>query len=133
MYLKRAVKEHLPEGDHTEPTPQMMAKTKSVPILKHNKFSESIFGILHHLSVVRPNASILANEAFALFSLNKTLDWLENKSSDERNRILTEGRRLTKEIRFKFHARTNQIKRERETCTSSTGTGKGGKRKGREK
>ena len=83
VYLKRAVKEHLPGGDHTEPTPQMMAKTKSVP--KHNKFSESIFGILHHLSVVQPNASILANEAFVLFSLNKTHDWLENKSSDERN------------------------------------------------
>ena len=108
-YLRRAVKDHLPGGNL--PTAEFRTVTTSVP--KHNKFSESIFGIFHHLSVSRPNASLLANESFVLFSLNKTFDWLESKTVEERESILKEGRRLTCRLRFKYKHRSEKIKRER--------------------
>ena len=70
------------------------------PSPKHNKFSESVFRILHNLTTSHPNARALTNEA--LFTLNKTMDWLNLKSAEERNNMLQKVKTLTKSLkRFK--------------------------------
>ena len=108
VYMHRAVVDHLPGGEFAAPSESMMASTKSTP--KHNKFSESIFGILHHLTTDRPNATILTNEAFIVFSLNKTYNWLEQKPIEERDALLKKAQKLTKEIKLNFKERKEAIR-----------------------
>jgi E1A/CREB-binding protein len=71
--FRRMIAEHLPGGKFWEPSDQLTEETKSVK--KHNKMPEFVFGQLDHLIDFRPNASLLANEAFVMFSFNKTAKW----------------------------------------------------------
>ena len=104
--------DYLPCGKHSSPSAADIDATISTP--KHNKFSESVFGILHHLSVNPPNASILTNEAFIIFSLNQTLAWLEQNPIADRNKLIQDGRTLAVSIKKKFMQRKQEI-RQRKT------------------
>ena len=59
----------------------------------------------------RPNATALTNEAFLLFSLNKTLSWLSSKSKEEQAKLLHEAKLCTKDIKKKFSDRKDEIHR----------------------
>ena len=65
---------------------QMRLKTASVP--KHNKFSETIFEHLDRILREKPNVSMIANEAYAMFIHNKTLQWLQDKCGQEKSSLL---------------------------------------------
>ena len=65
----KSAADYLPCGKHSSPSAADIDATISTP--KPNKFSESVFRILHHPSINPPNASILTNEAFIIFLLNQ--------------------------------------------------------------
>ena len=62
--------DHLPGGLWENVTDEM--RRRSMGTMKHNKFSESVFGYLDTLLRMKPNVSVLASEAFVMFSANKT-------------------------------------------------------------
>ncbi|XP_041373812.1 uncharacterized protein LOC121386856 [Gigantopelta aegis] len=111
LYLQKAVKAHLPGGEHDNPSEEKRAKTTSVP--KYNKFSEAFFRILHNLTTQRPNASILANEAYIVFSLNRTLQWICDKMLQERNKLVKRARKLSRRLQQRFKMRKEEIRRKR--------------------
>ena len=74
--------EHLPGGRFWEPTVQ--DKTSST--MKHNKSPEFIFDQLDSLVSYRPNASVLANEAYLMCAYKKTSEWLKNLPDDEKEK-----------------------------------------------
>ena len=106
-YLKRALADQLPGGKDASYTLEEESNLKSVQ--KHNKFSESIFGILDNLMTWRPNASILANEAFVIFTSNNTADWLDSKGEEERMKIVTEAGKVGPKLRKLYQQRTLEI------------------------
>ena len=93
-YLKRALAYQLPGGKYASYTLEEESKLKSFQ--KHNKFSERIFD---NLLTWRPNASILANEAFIIFTSNTTADWLDSKGEEERMKIVTEAGKVDPKLR----------------------------------
>ncbi|KAK6168596.1 hypothetical protein SNE40_019795 [Patella caerulea] len=105
------VPEHLPGGKFWNPDESLMEEVSSAK--KHNKLPEFVFGQLDHLISYRPNASLLANEAYIMFSFNKTSTWLRELGEDEKNRLLDESRKEGREIRKEFIARTKSISDER--------------------
>ena len=63
--------DYLPTGRFGNPSHAASDSVKNMP--KHNKFSETIFGVLDQLLRAKPNVSTLAAEAYIMFSHNNTL------------------------------------------------------------
>ena len=94
LTLQRLVIDHLPGGIYNSvQDPQIILETKSVPVT--NVTPERDFAVLDRLMSQKPNASYIAIESLLLFSHNKTSEWLENKSSEEKKRLLNAARTLT--------------------------------------
>jgi hypothetical protein len=109
--LRSMVSSHLEGGEYSEITPQVIQDTASVR--KHNKFAESVFAVLDRLLRIRPNATTLTQEAYVMFAFNKTAVWLDEKSPDERNRLLNEVTGTGRRLREKFQERCSEIRSQR--------------------
>ena len=103
-YFRGAVKEHLPGGEFFELDSE---EVRSVPT--HNKFVERMFGYWKQLLVYMPNVSALTAEAFTLFSLNHTYEWLAAKEATERREIIVRARKDVKSLRLKYKKRQAEI------------------------
>ena len=56
---------------------------------------ERDFAILDHLMSEKPNTTYIALELVILYSHNKTSEWLDAKTSEEKERLLQAARTLT--------------------------------------
>jgi hypothetical protein len=108
-YLSKAVRGHLEGGEHYGLDTDEEVREKLSSVQKHNKFCERIFGITDYLMRYRPNATTMANEAFIMFSQNKTAEWLENKTSDERECLIKKARKGGSELRAMYQERKKEI------------------------
>lgn len=109
--LTRMIPEHLPEGQFWNTSPAVREQTTSV--MKHNKLPEFIFGQLDHLLSFRPNASVLANEAYLMYAFNKTSQWLRDLQPEEREATIENSRKGGREIRKQFQERLKEIENKR--------------------
>lgn len=81
--------------------------------MKHNKLPEFIFRQLDHLLSYRPNASVLANEAYHMYAFNKTSEWLKYLPLVERERTIENSRKGGREIRKMFKDRLKEFEKKR--------------------
>jgi E1A/CREB-binding protein len=109
LYVERAVVDQLPGGRYWESSEELTNETNATP--KHNKAPERIFGMLDFLVHRRPNASVLTNEAYLLFSHNHTSAWVDTLSSDELDQLMASVRKGTKDLKQKFKDREKEIMR----------------------
>ena len=100
-------KDHLYGGRYYETDEHLYHKTISTP--KHNKFAESVFEYTDHLMVTKPSISTIACEAYAMCSNNKSMQWLDGKTAQDIDRLLTEARRETRCVISKFRTRHKEI------------------------
>ena len=107
--LQRLVIDHLPGGMYNAVVdPQ---ETQSVP--KTNIAPERDFAVLDRLMTQKPNATYIALESLLLYSHNKTAVWLENKTIEEKKRLLHAARTLTSVHRANFPKRREDIELKR--------------------
>ncbi|CAC5376848.1 unnamed protein product [Mytilus coruscus] len=109
--LDRQAADHLPGGKYFSKPTDISAESKSV--LKHNKLSEFFFGQLDFLLRYRPNASLLCNEAYLLYSHNKTEEWLQSLDDVTRIQLINDSRKEGQNIRLKFKERLKTIEEKR--------------------
>ena len=110
--LQRLVIDHLPGGIyHSVVDPQIIKETKSVP--KTNVTPKRDFAVLDRLMTQKPNATYIALESLLLYSHNKTATWLENKTIEEKKRLLHAARTLTSVHRANFRKRREDIELKR--------------------
>lgn len=107
---KKLFKDHLPDGQWENVTEQMKVKTKGTH--KHNKYAESVFGYLDRLLRVYPSISVLASEAYIVFTANKTKAWLESKSEAEKQRLIQNAQKGVPATRAAFKERKKEIERQ---------------------
>ncbi|KAI0241600.1 hypothetical protein LSAT2_023486, partial [Lamellibrachia satsuma] len=105
--LMKMVQDQLPGGKYFDATEEIRNSTVSVPM--HNKLPEFIFGVLDHLMKIRPNATILSNEAFLLYSHNRTSEWLASLNRTEKDKMLTEARQASRKTKREFLKRRKII------------------------
>ena len=91
---------------------EIIEETASVPTT--NVSPERDFAVLDRLLREKPNAHLVALEAMILFSHNKASSWLEQLTSDEREKLLQAARTMAPTIRSKFKARRQEIEARRE-------------------
>ena len=101
------LKDFLPEGVYSNPTESMREETKSA--CKTNKWAEMVFGYADRLLRVMPNSGHLAKEAYTMFCLNKTLDWVLNKSVEEQKVILSNARKEARSLKAVYRERREVI------------------------
>ena len=116
-YLRGALADHLEGGKH-----QHLTADEVAGVLTHNKFCERMFGYWKFLLTYKPNISDLTAEAFTLFALNKTADWIDAKSESERNEIISKSAKDVKTLRQQYKQRHEEIKLARR---QNLGKGKG--------
>ena len=88
---------------------QDTSRESTLSVDKHNKHAERVFAYLDHLMKVRPNATLLANEATIMFSLNRTSEWLHQLPSNEVEKIISDARKKARIVQKKFQERTAVI------------------------
>ena len=109
--LKRMVADQLPGGKYFTKTEELVKETSSV--ISHNKLPEFVFGILDHLVRFRPNATVLTNEAFLMYSYNKTGQWLAEIPEEERSKLIESARKATPQFKKMFKERKTSIEEKR--------------------
>jgi len=105
--LQKAASQHLEGGEFANVEGPLEETTKSVP--RHNKFPERVFALLDALTRFKPVASVLCNEAFILFSLNKTYDWLNTLDIDIKHDLINKARTGGRDLRQKYKERSKEI------------------------
>lgn len=105
--VSNALKEHLPGGTYSNPSEKLKEQSKSV--VPHNKMSERVFGMLDNFISFRPNASTITNEAFIMFSFNKTAEWLDTLPEGEKSKMISKSISEGRELRTQFKERCNDI------------------------
>jgi hypothetical protein len=104
------------EGIFSEIDSTMASQTMSTP--RHNKFPERVFALLDALIRYRPVASTLCNEAYIMFSLNKTGDWINSLSPEKKQMYLDKARKEGREIRKKYLARIKSLEEaQKKSCS----------------
>ena len=105
--LQRIFSDHLEGGEWSDVSAE--ERTRLIGVPKHNKYSESIFGHLDRIMKEKPNISAIASEAYIMFSHNKTMEWLDAKTANEKVHIFQNARRSLKDVRKSFQARKLEI------------------------
>ncbi len=59
----------------------------SLGVPKHNKWCEKVFGYFDRMLRDRPNITIIAAEAFVMWTYNRTAEWLCAKSDEEQDKL----------------------------------------------
>ncbi len=104
---KRMYKEHLPGGNHDLPTPDKRIETSGVRTT--NRFAESAFAYLDQLMQAKPAIKALASEAYLMFCLNKTGEWLDTKSPQDLKKLISVARKSVKNKKVLYKQRALEI------------------------
>ena len=109
---QKQFKDHLEGGIHSNlSTADTTSKERYQSTPKHNKYAESVFGLLDFLLKQKPNITTLAGEAYIMFSQNKTMAWLQSKSAEEQDIMIKNARKSTDTLKRNFNSRRQEIKR----------------------
>ena len=79
--------DHLPGGQYHNPSSEVHSVLSTIQ--PHNDRSESVFGCNDWLTKILPNMAQSTRSAMIEVSCNKTIDWLNARSDDEKDAILT--------------------------------------------
>jgi hypothetical protein len=107
----RVYKDHLPDGRYEVFSEELSLVTKSVD--KHNSFSERLFAYMDQILKSKPNISVLAVEAYTLFLMNKTSNWI-TKNKQDMKMLISEARKSFATEKELFCRRKREIERQRE-------------------
>lgn len=91
-----------------KPSQQLVTETKSVP--NSNTVSEAK---LDHLLREKPNATTIVLEGLVLFSNNKTTQWLNEKSPEDREAIFKRARKIAPEFKDLYKQRRKKLLEDR--------------------
>ena len=99
--------DHLPGGVHDKSSEEKRCQTQSVP--KTNTVSERDFAQLDRFLREKPNATTVALESLILFSNNKTREWLQQKSDEQKAKIFASARKMVPKLRKQYQERRKAI------------------------
>ena len=124
------VVDHFPGGVHGKPSKEKRCQTQSVPMT--NTVSERDFAQLDRFLREKPNATTIALESLILFSNNKTREWLQQKSDEQKAKIFASARKMAPKLRQQYQARRKAIEQHRAELIESRKAEREAKRRKKE-
>ena len=109
IIVERQASEHLVGGEHSLPSDHEKVKYSNVPA--HNKASESDFAILDLLIRMKPRANIETLEMITMWYRNKTGDWLHEKSSEEREKLMKDATERSAKAKERLKLKKSQLEK----------------------
>ncbi|XP_047128216.1 uncharacterized protein LOC124808971 [Hydra vulgaris] len=100
IILERQAIDQLPGGKYWNSDDRIQKAAENVPTT--NKASESDFAILDLLIRAKPNAKIQTIQAYTMWYRNKTLDWLDAKSEEERYILIGKASNSVEKMKLKY-------------------------------
>uniref|UniRef100_A0A1X7UCF4 Uncharacterized protein n=1 Tax=Amphimedon queenslandica TaxID=400682 RepID=A0A1X7UCF4_AMPQE len=107
MTTQRLLIDHLPGGIYSSFDSDLFEEKASVPMT--NVSPQRDFAMLDRLIREKPNARAIPLESIILYSHNKTLNWLNQKACEERDKLFEATRTLAPVTRKKFNERREVI------------------------
>ncbi len=111
LVLERQCEDQLPGGEYSSPSQSLCRQASNAPTT--NIISERDFAVFDVLSRQKPAASTAALEALIMWTHNKTSDWLENLTDEERSKYHRDARKNVMQIKDKLQDRRVKILQER--------------------
>ena len=105
------LKDHYSDLINTEFSDKDKEETNST--IKHNKFAERVFAYTDFLLRTKPNIQHLSMEAYIMFGLNRTGEWLMKKTDEERKSLIHKAMEEREEMHKKYTERRIKIRQER--------------------
>ena len=113
VILERQAKNQLEGGAYFRPSLEVTESASNVPA--HNKISESCFGGLGFLINAKPNAHVETYQAIEMLQRNKTMDWLAEKSEQDRDCLMKKAMSSSEKMKKKYNEkRVSLMNRRRE-------------------
>ena len=103
LILQRQAKDQLDGGIYGKPSKLQLISASNVPA--HNKASESDFAIFDLLIRLKPSANTDTIGSLIMWSRNKTGDWLDSKSPEERTRLMDIASASAEKMKLKHKER----------------------------
>ena len=101
----------MPEGKYSSFHANL--KDECASAARPNEFPERVFGLTDSLIRHWQNTTEMCNEALFMFTNNKTLKWLEQKSDKERTCLLKDAQKFGSHLRKQYKQRTREIAAQR--------------------
>ena len=86
ILLRRQLEDQLPGGKYFSPSPEVMNETRNTP--KHNIICERDFAQLDRQLKERPQAASIALSGMVCFINNKTPEYMESLSDEEKHKVI---------------------------------------------
>ena len=107
---QRLLIDHLPHGKYYSITDtEVINEMASVPTT--NVSPERDFAILDRLMQQKPNANTIALEAMIMYSQNKTSDWVQKKSEEEKEKLFKAARNLIPNTKETYKVRKQEMQK----------------------
>ena len=90
-----------------------LEREQTESVVPHNKFAERVFAYTDQLLRFKPNIHHLSQEAYVMFCLNKTGEWLGNKPQAEKESKIDDARKGASNLQALYQARQKRIKEQR--------------------
>lgn len=108
LILQRQCKDQLPGGKYWDPSPEMEGAYKNVP--STNMIGERDFAQLDLLIRKKPSARITTLETIIMWTNNKTPEWLDSLTQEQRSQYMTAARQCSDDVLAKYVERKKKIK-----------------------
>ena len=111
LVLERQCEDQLPGGKYFSPSESLLRQASNAPTT--NIISERDFAVFDVLLRQKPAASTAALEALIMWMHNKTSDWIDTLTDEERRKYHKDARRNVMDIKEKLKERRGKILQER--------------------
>ena len=111
LILERQAQDQLPGGKYWNPSKTEKTISSTVPAT--NMASERDFAHLDLLIRTKPNATTLSLEAVIMWQNNKTSAWLNEKSEEEKKKLMESARKGAADAHRRFNERRKTLKQKK--------------------
>lgn len=107
LILQRQCKDQLPGGKYWEPSPRLAAAFANVP--STNLIGERDFAQLDMLVRQKPAARVSTLETIVMWTNNKTPEWLESLSEEDRAKYMAIARQRSSDVLDRYNKRKKSL------------------------
>ena len=108
LILQRQCKDQLPGGKYWDVSPEVAGAYKNVP--STNMIGERDFAQLDLLIRKKPSARLITLETIIMWTNNKTPEWLDSLTHEQRSQYMTAARQCSDDVLAKYLERKKKIK-----------------------
>ena len=115
--IRRQLLDHLPGGKYHNASDTIRNETASCPT--DNVAAERVFAGLDFLKRNKPNMSVLAMQGILLWTQNRSMDYLDKCSEEDRQRLINQATKRRKSVVMSYQEKVKTIRQKQQALMDS--------------